>query len=106
MSKLIPDQKGFNPDWVSAPGETIADVLRLRQLSITEFAAAVELTLKDVIALLEGRMTMTIALARQLSKVLGASVQFWMSRDYLYRQGAGRLQAEHRAKAVARKNRH
>lgn len=96
MPEAVPNQSGFHPAWVSSPGETIVDVLRARNLSITQFASAMEQTSEDAIALLEGRTTITIALARRLSEVLGASVQFWMSRDYLYRQGAGRLQAEYR----------
>jgi HTH-type transcriptional regulator/antitoxin HigA len=96
MPEAMSDPHGFQPAWVSPPGETIADVLRARNLPITQFADAMEQTVDDVIALLEGRTTITIALARRLSEVLGPSVQFWMSRDYLYRQGAGRLQAEHR----------
>ena len=86
----------FQPSWVSSPGETISEVLRLRQFSLEQFSDAIAQTPEDASALLEGRLAITIALARRLTTVLGASVEFWMSRDYLYRQGARRLQAEHR----------
>jgi HTH-type transcriptional regulator / antitoxin HigA len=92
MSDTILGQSGFQPTWVSSPGETIADVLRSRNLTIAQFRDAIGQNDEGVAALLEGRVTITIALARRLSTVLGASVQFWMSRDYLYRQSAGRLQ--------------
>lgn len=95
-SKVTSDMQGFQPAWVSSPGETIADVLRARNRSIREFAEAMGETEGDVASLLEGRTAITIGCARRLSEVLGASVEFWMSRDYLYREGAGRLQAEHR----------
>jgi len=41
--------------------------------------------------LLQGRATITIGIARQLERVLGASVEFWMSRDFQYRQDIARL---------------
>jgi plasmid maintenance system antidote protein VapI len=86
---------GFQPAWVSPPGETMADLLRARGLNVAEFAEAIMMTPDDAAALLDGRVRITIALARQLAKILGASVQFWMSREHAYRQGARRFQAEH-----------
>ncbi|MCH7992312.1 MAG: hypothetical protein IIC35_07840, partial [Gemmatimonadetes bacterium] len=44
-----------------------------------------------LIDLLEGRAAITIEVARRLQRVLGASVEFWMSRDYQYRQDISRL---------------
>ena len=85
----------FQPAWVSPPGETVADLLRTRGLTVAEFAQAMAMTPDDAAELLDGRTRITIALARQLATVVGASVQFWMSREHAYRQGARRLQAEH-----------
>ncbi len=78
-------EQEFRPDWVSPPGDTIGDLLRERQLSITEFAQRIGQTPEHVRDLLQGRLTITIAIARQLERVLGASVEFWMSRDFQYR---------------------
>lgn len=83
----------FQPDWASAPGDTIADILGERDLSLTEFARRMRYPLEATQDLLEGRATITIALARQLQRVLGASVEFWMSRDFQYRQDVARLHA-------------
>lgn len=96
MPNVIPDQSAFQPTWVSSPGETIVDVLHARRISVDQFAEAMQQSVEDMVALLEGRTAITIAFARRLSEVLGASVEFWMSRDHFYREGAGRLQAEHR----------
>lgn len=81
----------FLPDWVSAPGDTIADILQERKLAEAEFAQQIRQTPENVKNLLQGRAAITIAVARQLEKVLGASVEFWMSRDFQYRQDIARL---------------
>ena len=83
----------FLPNWASAPGDTIADILRERNLSAIEFAQQIGYTGKDVTDMLQGRATITLAIARQLERALGASVEFWMSRDFQYRQDITRLQA-------------
>jgi HTH-type transcriptional regulator / antitoxin HigA len=64
---------------------------------MSTFARDIDLSQDEAIALLDGRTAISLGLAQALSKVLGASAQFWMSRDFLYRQDAGRLQSEHHA---------
>jgi len=44
--------------------------------------------------LLQGRLTITLSTARRLSAFLGASVEFWMARDFQYRQDSRRIHAE------------
>jgi plasmid maintenance system antidote protein VapI/Zn-dependent peptidase ImmA (M78 family) len=87
----MPDTLDFRPDWLSAPGETILDILNERHLSVSQFASLMRQTADEVENLLEGRVTITLAVARQLSKVLGGSVEFWISRDFQYRDQAARL---------------
>ena len=81
----------FRPDWASAPGETITDILAERDLSVAEFAHHMGRAPEAVNDLLQGRATITIAVARRLERVLGASVEFWMSRDFQYREDVARL---------------
>ena len=81
----------FRPDWASAPGETIADLLAERDLSIDDFARLMDYTQEEARNLLEGRATISIGIARRLEKALGASVEFWISRDYQYREDISRL---------------
>lgn len=83
----------FTPDWVSPPGDTIADILAERHLSVPEFAVRIGQTVEDANDLLEGRSTITIRTARALEEVLGASVQFWMARDFRYRDDIKRLRS-------------
>src|SRR5258705_546079 len=81
----------FRPDWASAPGDTIADILRERNLSEVEFAAGIGRPLEEAKNLLHGRANITIAIARRLEGMLGASVEFWMSRDFQYQQDIARI---------------
>lgn len=78
--------ESFNPDWASPPGETIIDVLRERSISIDDFAQRMRKSERETLELLRGREPITLGTARQLEKVLGASVEFWMSREFRYRQ--------------------
>jgi len=82
----MPNSETFCPDWVSAPGETIADILRERNITINEFAGSIGQTKADVLNLLYGRAAITIGMARQLQQVIGGSIEFWMARDFQYRQ--------------------
>jgi HTH-type transcriptional regulator / antitoxin HigA len=89
----MPSIHEFHPDWASAPGNTIADILAERDISEAEFAKSMGNTPEQARELIEGRATITIAIARRLEQVLGASVEFWMSRDFQYRQDVARLHA-------------
>lgn len=91
----MPRTREFQPTWTSAPGDTILDILEERGLSENEFASDIGQTLESTRDLLNGRATITIAIARRLSSALGASVEFWMSRDYQYRQDIRRLNKTH-----------
>jgi HTH-type transcriptional regulator / antitoxin HigA len=84
--------EAFRPDWASPPGDTIADVLEERDLSLPEFAQRIGNSLEDVQDLLQGRATITLAVARELVRTLGGSVEFWMARDFQYRADMARLQ--------------
>lgn len=75
----------FRPDWASPPGATIQTILRDRGISTHEFARTISWSDSRIVELLEGRLSITISLARQLREVLGASTEFWMTRDHQYR---------------------
>ena len=81
----------FNPDWASPPGDTIKDVLNARHMSISDLAEQTGSNPDAIEKLIDGRSTITIALARHLAQALGCSSEFWMSRDYQYRQHEGKV---------------
>src|SRR5262245_40314210 len=84
----MPSPQQFQPDWVSAPGDTIIDILQERRLSKKQFAEKMGQPIDAVDDLLAGRLAITIGLARRLEAVLGGSVKFWMTRDFHYRSDA------------------
>ncbi len=84
----------FKPRWSSAPGVTILDALQERGISVQEFSNRLGQVGSSVEALLEGRAPITLGLARELSRVIGGSVEFWLARDFQYRDDIGRLRQD------------
>lgn len=87
----MPNADGFCSDWASSPGDTIRDAMAERGLSADQFAQTIGQTTKEVSDLLDGRIAVTIGLARRLRDVLGGSVEFWISRDVQFRKDVARL---------------
>lgn len=83
----------FQPNWVSAPGDTIQDLLEERNISLLSFAAQLDQTLEDVEKLLRGDRAITIDRARILERLFGAPSTFWISREAKYREELVRLQS-------------
>jgi len=90
----MPEKKDFRPDWVSPPGETIAQILEQRNLSSMKFAERIGRTSEEVEELISGAEKITIETARKLESVLGASVAFWMIRESQYREDQARLASD------------
>jgi plasmid maintenance system antidote protein VapI/Zn-dependent peptidase ImmA (M78 family) len=84
-------EQTFQPDWVSAPGETIADLLQERGLPPAVFAQRIGYAPEDVNELLHGRALLTAETARLLEAHLGASIRFWLNRESQYRFDLARL---------------
>lgn len=82
----MPSIKEFAPDWISAPGDTITDILEERNLSKSQFAKDINQTIGQVNELLEGRLLLTQEVAVDLARVLGSSASFWMRREEQYRE--------------------
>lgn len=78
-------------DWVSPPGDTILEIMRDRQISLVDFATAMGISSIEATNVLNGSASITILLARKLTESLGASVEFWMNREYQYREDLVRL---------------
>jgi plasmid maintenance system antidote protein VapI len=85
------ETEAFRPNWTSPPGDTIADVLDEKKLSLAAFSKRIGCSIDDAKDLVAGRMVMSVGLARKLHAELGATVEFWMSRDFHYRESVARL---------------
>jgi HTH-type transcriptional regulator/antitoxin HigA len=81
----------FSPDWVSAPGRTVSELLRHQRLSHDEFAKCTCLQLSDVKNLLNGQLPITLEIAERLQNSVGGSLEFWLARDFQYREDSERL---------------
>lgn len=77
---------GLIPEWISAPGDTISDVLDARGLSVDAFAQAMARPADEIRGLLRGREPVTAETACDLARVLGSSQEFWTSREAQYRE--------------------
>jgi plasmid maintenance system antidote protein VapI len=87
-------KEDFSPDWTSPPGDTITDILEERDLSREDFADSLGESLEFTLELLEGRTSITSALAQQLSEILGASESFWLNREAQFRRRVTDLERE------------
>lgn len=90
----MPESGAFQPDWASAPGETIADALRERELPPATFAAQIGYEPEELNELLHGRAALSTDIAQLLSTHLGASRDFWLRRESQFRADLVRLQRQ------------
>lgn len=81
----------FRPDWVSPPGDTIADLLDERNWSQVELAGRLGYTTKHVSQLVNGKAAITEDTALRLERVLGAGAGFWLAREAQFRVQRARL---------------
>lgn len=86
-------RKGFTPDWVSSPGDTMADITEERHLSLNEFADRMGHTPTYIRELLRGRAMITIETAQRLESVLGGTAAFWMIRESQFREDIIRIES-------------
>lgn len=73
--------RAFSPDWTVAPGDTIIDLLDEKDMTQTDLARRLGVSLKHVNQLVNGSASISAGLALGLEKVLGPSAAFWMTRD-------------------------
>ncbi len=77
----------FEPDWVSAPGETIRHIMRERRITEQQLVEKLGGSRSRVTGLMEGREVITANLARNLESAVGGSASFWLAREKRYRDG-------------------
>ena len=80
-------------DWISPPGNTIADLLEERNWTQAQLADRLGVSRKHVNELVTGKATISEANAIRLARVLGSTVGFWLSREAGYRAALADLHA-------------
>jgi len=81
----------FKPNWASAPGNTINEILVHKNIPISKFTKEMGRDLNYVEELLNGKISINKKIASQLKQVLGASEEFWINRERQYRESLNRI---------------
>jgi addiction module HigA family antidote len=74
----------YEPDIVSWPGETLADVLEERQMTQVELAERMGRPKKTINEIIQGKTGITPEMALQLEHVLHIPATFWNNRQLQY----------------------
>ena len=86
-----PEYADFEPDWASAPGDTISDIMEENDWSIPYVKGLLDMDDLTLARLLAGSLSIDRELAELLKSVFGGSVHFWMEREKQYRSAIIRL---------------
>lgn len=75
----------YRPETISPPGETVADILKERNMTQTELAQRMGRPLKTINEVLKGKAAITPETAIQLERVLGTPAAYWLNHEAQYR---------------------
>src|SRR5262245_24969871 len=89
MAVMAPERP-FRPTYAVPPGDTIVDLLDEQDMTQTELARRLGVTLKHVNQVVKGGASISAELALGLEKVFGASADFWLNREALYQADVAR----------------
>lgn len=76
----------FTPDWYSSPGETINEFIDNHNISLSDFAQKMRLSISEVNSLLQGQMRISLAIAQRMAELFGTTTKFWINREMQYRE--------------------
>jgi addiction module HigA family antidote len=93
MTPTSSDQT-YAPDYVSPPGETLAELLESRGMTQVELAARTGRPKQHINEIVAGKAAITQDMAIQLERSLGVPASFWNNREARYRERLAR-KAEH-----------
>jgi len=86
----------FAPDWVLAPGEAILDLAEERGWKQGELAERLGYSEKHVSLLINGKASITVDAAQRLERVLGSTMDFWLTLEANYQKHRARIEAAER----------
>lgn len=90
----------YAPTSVSAPGETLRELLEERGISQSDLAARMGRPQKTMSEIMNGKAAITPETALQLELVLGVPADFWNARERTYRAWLARLEEEERLQSL------
>jgi len=80
------DHTQYRPDRVSAPGETLLEILKERGMSQAELCRRTGHEAKTINTIIKGKAPITPRTALELERVLGIPADFWNRRESKYRE--------------------
>lgn len=86
----------FAPDWVLPPGESILDIAEERRWTQAELAQRLGYSEKHISQLIHGKVPLSVDAAQRLERVLGSTMEFWLSLEANYQKHQARLEAAER----------
>lgn len=86
----------FAPDWVLPPGESILDLAEERGWTQAELAQRLGYSEKHISQLINGKVPLSVDAAQRLERVLGSTMDFWLSLEANYQKHKARLEAAER----------
>lgn len=87
---MVETKNQYAPDYVSAPGETLKDLLNERGMTQVELSERMGKTPKFVSELIQGKAALTQDTALQLERVLRTPASFWNNRERHYQEALAR----------------
>lgn len=88
---VSPTRHPFRPDYAVPPGATIADLLEERDMTQTELARRLGVSIKHANQVVNGVATLSPELALGLEKVFAVPAGFWLTREAHFRAAKARL---------------
>ncbi|ALU91189.1 conserved hypothetical DNA binding protein [Herbaspirillum rubrisubalbicans M1] len=86
----------FAPDWILPPGQSVLDLAEERGWTQSELAQRLGYTEKHVSQLINGKVALTVDAAQRLERVLGSSMDFWLTLEANFQKHLARLEAAER----------
>lgn len=84
MKRKIKNNNEFKPTVVVPPGETIRDYINALDITQNELAERLGITSKHLNGILSGKKPITYEISLKLKRVIGSSVEFWMTLETNY----------------------
>lgn len=76
----------FNPDYATAPGFILKDILESRNISKSEFARRCGRPIKTINGIIQGKVSITKKTALEFEKVLGVNALIWLNLENAYKK--------------------
>lgn len=86
----------FAPDWVLPPGASILELAEDRGWTQAELARRLGYSEKHISQLINGKVPITVDAAGRLERVLGSTMDFWLTLEANYQRHKARLEATER----------